>query len=153
LMSAFPTGGIIGSVFGGALSQKIGKRKPIIWVSGILLPIMYLILLNVNTIPLSMIILFMIGGTAMAFPPILFTIPLDMRLSAREVAVAGGLIRTLFPVGATLGPLIVGAIQESSGSLFLGLSIVAPLPITIAIASIFIPETGPRNTTTIPSSI
>lgn len=153
LMSAFPIGGIIGSVSGGALSQKIGKRKPIIWVSGILLPIMYFILLNVDTIPLSMIILLMIGSLAMAFPPILFTIPLDMRLSAREVAVAGGLIRTLFPVGATMGPLIVGAIQESSGSLFLGLSVVAPLPITVAIASIFIPETGPRNKNTIPSSI
>ena len=82
---------------------------------------------------------------AMAVPPIIATIPLDMRLAPREVAVALGLVRTLFPMGATLGPLIVGAIQESTGSLFLGLSIVAPLAFTLYLGGKFLPETGPKG--------
>ena len=82
---------------------------------------------------------------AKAVPPILSTIPLDMRLAPREVAVAIGLMRTLFPMGATLGPLIVGAIQESTGSLFLGLSIVTPLAFTLFLGGKFLPETGSKG--------
>tara|TARA_Y100000590_G_scaffold247409_1_gene277972 strand:- start:5771 stop:6997 length:1227 start_codon:yes stop_codon:yes gene_type:complete len=145
LMSAFPLGGIFGSVLGGALSQKIGRRKPILLFAGLLLPGMYLILLSIDTISIAYLILFAIGALAMSFPPVLFTIPLDMKLSPREVAVAGGLNRTLFPIGATMGPIIVGALQEYSGSLLTGLTIVSPLPITLFIAAIFIPETGPKS--------
>jgi predicted MFS family arabinose efflux permease len=144
LMSAFPVGGIIGAVAGGALSQKIGRRKPILLFAGLLLPIMYIMLLNTNVILLSYLILLIIGVLAMSFPPILFTIPLDMNLAPREVAVAGGLNRTLFPIGATMGPIIVGALEQSSGSLLMGLTVVSPLPITLFIATIFIPETGPK---------
>jgi len=145
LMSAFPLGGMLGSIFGGVVSQKIGRRKPIIWISGIILPLLYITLLNLSDMYSSMVALLFIGAVAMSFPPILFTIPLDMKLSPREVAVAGGLNRTLFPLGATMGPFIVGSIQESSGSLFLGLMLVSPLPITLALASLFIPETGPKG--------
>ena len=144
LMSAFPLGGIFGSVLGGALSQKIGRRKPILLFAGLILPGMYLVLLNIDMILIAYLMLFAIGGLAMSFPPVLFTIPLDMKLSPREVAVAGGLNRTLFPIGATMGPIIVGALQESSGSLLTGLAAVSPLPITLFIAAIFIPETGPK---------
>ena len=143
-MSAFPLGGIFGSVLGGALSQKIGRRKPILLFAGLILPGMYLILLNIDIISIAYLILFVIGALAMSFPPVLFTIPLDMKLSPREVAVAGGLNRTLFPIGATMGPIIVGALQESSGSLLTGLTFVSPLPITLFIAALFIPETGPK---------
>jgi Na+-transporting NADH:ubiquinone oxidoreductase subunit NqrD len=92
-----------------------------------------------------MFLLFGAGIFAMAVPPILSTIPLDMRLPPREVAVALGLIRTLFPMGATLGPLLVGAIQESTDSLFLGLAIVSPMAFTLFLGGKFLPETGTRH--------
>jgi Na+-transporting NADH:ubiquinone oxidoreductase subunit NqrD len=65
-----------------------------------------------------------------------------MRLAPREVAVALGLMRTLFPLGATIGPMVVGTIQEGTGSLFLGLSVVTPLAFTLFLGGIFLPETG-----------
>ena len=145
LMAAFPVGGILGSLSAGTLSQLIGKRKPFVWVPGLFLPAIYFALLMVNSVPLSAILLFGAGMCAMAVPPILSTIPLDMRLAPREVAVAIGLMRTLFPMGATLGPLIVGAIQESTGSLFLGLSIVTPLAFTLFLGGKFLPETGSKG--------
>jgi len=145
LMAAFPVGGILGSLSAGTLSQLIGKRKPFVWVPGLFLPAIYFALLMVNSLPLAAILLFGAGMCAMAVPPILSTIPLDMRLAPREVAVAIGLMRTLFPMGATLGPLIVGAIQESTGSLFLGLSIVTPLAFTLFLGGKFLPETGSKG--------
>jgi MFS family permease len=143
LMAAFPVGGILGSLIAGPLSQLTGRRKPFVWVSGLFLPGLYFGMLLVDSVPLAMLLLLGAGFFAMMVPPILATIPLDMRLAPREVAVALGLIRTLFPMGATLGPLIVGAIQESTGSLFLGLAVVAPLAFTLFLGGKLLPETGP----------
>ena len=151
LMAAFPLGGMLGSLSSGALSQLIGKRKPFVWVPGLFLPVIWFALLLVNSVPLAAVLLLGAGICAMAVPPILSTIPLDMRLAPREVAVALGLMRTLFPMGATLGPLIVGAIQESTGSLFLGLAVTAPLAFTLFLGGIFLPETGSRRRDPVPS--
>ena len=145
LMASFPVGGILGSLSAGPLSQLIGRRKPFVWVSGLFLPVIYLALLWVNSVPQATLLLLWAGFFAMTVPPILSTIPFDMQLAPREVAVALGLMRTLFPIGATLGPLFVGAIQESTGSLFLGLAIVAPLAFTLFLGGRLLPETGSRR--------
>ena len=78
----------------------------------------------------------------MAVPPVLATIPLDMRLHPRQVAVSLGLTRTLFPVSATLGTMFVGIVQQNTESLLLGLAIVSPMPITLFLCGIMLPETG-----------
>ena len=70
---------------------------------------------------------------------------MDLRLPHREVAVAQGLMRTLFPFSAMWGPLFVGLMQEGTGSLFIGLAIVAPLNITLFINGMLMPETGIRG--------
>lgn len=144
LMGLFPMGSILGSLLAGPLSQWVGRRKPFVWVPGLLLPLIYWSLLRVDGIPLLMALLFAGGALAMAVPPILATIPLDMKLPPREVAVALGLIRTLFPLGATLGALLVGVVQESTGSLLLGLSLMAPMALSLFVGGIFLAETGPK---------
>lgn len=145
LMGVFPVGATLGTLVAGPLSQMVGRRKPFIWVPGLLLPTSYILLLQMNSLPLSMLFLFTAGFGAMTVPPILATIPMDMRLPHREVAVAQGLIRTLFPFSAMWGPLFVGLMEERTGSLYLGLMIVAPLAITLFIAGILLPETGAKG--------
>ena len=145
LMSAFPMGGICGTLASGPLSQWAGRRKPFIWVPGIVLPISYILLLQATSVPLAALFLFSAGVAAMAVPPVLFTIPMDMRLPHREVAVAQGLMRTLFPFSAMWGPLFVGLMEESTGSLFIGLMIVAPLNVTLLVNGLLMPETGIRG--------
>ena len=145
LMAAFPVGGILGSMFAGAISEVIGRRKPFIWIPGLFLPATYYGLIMVDSVPLAAILLLVAGIGAMAVPPILATVPLDMQLPPREVAVSLGLVRTLFPLGATMGPLIVGIVQESTGSLFLGLAIVSPMAFSLFLGGKFLPETGRRG--------
>lgn len=145
LMGAFPIGGIAGSMAAGILSGMIGRRKPFIWVPGLVLPPTYLALLMVDSYLAAYALLFVAGMCAMAVPPILATIPLDMRLPPREVAVTLGLVRTLFPIGATMGPLLVGFILEDTGSLFLGLALASPMALTLLVGGRFIPETGGRG--------
>ena len=145
LMGVFPVGATLGTLMAGPLSQMVGRRKPFIWVPGILLPTSYILLLQMNNIPLSMLFLFTAGFGAMTVPPILATIPMDMRLPHREVAVAQGLIRTLFPFSAMWGPLFVGLMEERTGSLYMGLMIVAPLAVTLFLAGVLLPETGAKG--------
>ena len=145
LMAAFPIGGIVGSVFGGALSTFIGRRKPFIWLPGLILPAAYIGLLMMDSFAPAFLLLFVAGMCAMAVPPILATIPLDMNLPPREVAVALGLVRTLFPLGATTGPLLVGLLQETTGSLFIGLCVLSPMALTLLVGGRMLPETGSRG--------
>ena len=145
LMGVFPVGATLGTLAAGPLSQMVGRRKPFIWVPGLLLPASYVLLLQMNNLPLSMLFLFTAGVGAMTVPPILATIPMDMRLPYREVAVAQGLIRTLFPFSAMWGPLFVGLLEERTGSLYLGLMIVAPMAITLFIGGMLLPETGAKG--------
>ena len=145
LMSAFPVGGVVGTLASGPLSQWAGRRKPFIVVPGLMLPVAYSLLLQADSVPFAALVLFTIGLTAMGTAPILFTIPMDLRLPHREVAVAQGLMRTLFPFSAMWGPLFVGLMQEGTGSLFIGLAIVAPLNITLFINGMLMPETGIRG--------
>ncbi len=145
LMSAFPVGGIVGTLASGPLSQWAGRRKPFIWVPGLVLPASYILLLQASSLPVATLCLFSAGVAAMAVPPVIFTIPMDMRLPHREVAVAQGLMRTLFPFSAMWGPLFVGLMQEATGSLFIGLMIVAPLNITLFVNGVLMPETGVRG--------
>ena len=114
-MGLFSVGAMVGSLAAGPLSQMIGRRKPFIWVPGLVLPVCYIALLQVDSVTYAMMLLFLAGVCAMAVPPIIATIPLDMRLPPREVAVAIGLTRTLFPFSATIGPLVVGAIAGNHG--------------------------------------
>ena len=145
IMSLYPIGGIIGSITAGPLSQAIGRRKPFIWIGGIALPILYTAMLWVDSGLVLATLMFCAGVFSMVVPPTLTNIAFDLELPPRELSVALALMRTLFPVGATIGPVFVGILAEVTGSLFLGLSIVAPLAATLFIAGIFLPETGPKG--------
>ena len=145
LMSLFPVGGVVGSLVSGPLSQALGRRKPFVWGPGLVLPIVFTMLLHVDYLPVIGLLLMVAGFSVMVVAPVLFTMPLDMGLKPREVAVAFGLMRTLFPVGATVGPIFVGLMLQATGSLYLGLSIVAPLSISLFFGGMRLPETGPKG--------
>ena len=144
-MGLFSMGAMVGSLAAGPLSQMTGRRKPFIWAPGLILPLCYIALLQVDTVTFAMALLFVAGICAMAVPPVIATVPLDMQLPPREVAVAIGLTRTLFPFSATIGPLVVGAIAGVTGSLFIGLLVVSPMAITLFIGGKLMPETGPKG--------
>ena len=145
LFSLYPVGGIVGSFSAGFVSERIRRRKPIIWFSGLVLPLLYMVLLiTPNPVALGAA-LFSAGVFAFIVIPIVMAIPFDMELQPREVALATGLTRTFTPLGATLGPILVGTVQQLSDSLTLGLAVVVPLPLFMALCGLLIPETSPHR--------
>ncbi len=145
LMMLFPAGGIAASFLAGPLSDLAGRRKPFLWVPGLLLPPIYIALYTTEIAVVAGILLLVAGWNAMIWVPIIRTIPFDLHLSPRETAVATGLGMTVLPIVGAMGPPLVGAIQEATGSLQLGLLSIVGFPLTLVVGGLLIPETSPRR--------
>ena len=145
LMMLFPAGGIAASFLAGPLSDLAGRRKPFLWVPGLLLPPIYIALYTTEIAVVAGILLLVAGWNAMIWVPIIRTIPFDLHLSPRETAVATGLGMTVLPIVGAMGPPLVGAIQEVTDSLQLGLLSIVGFPLTLVVGGLLIPETSPRR--------
>ena len=144
-MMLFPAGGIAASFLAGPLSDLAGRRKPFLWVPGLLLPPIYIALYTTEIAVVAGILLLVAGWNAMIWVPIIRIIPFDLHLSPRETAVATGLGMTVLPIVGAMGPPLVGAIQEATGSLQLGLLSIVGFPLTLVVGGLLIPETSPRR--------
>lgn len=165
LFSAFPIGGTIGSLSVGPLSNFFRRRKPFIFVQGFIMPVLYLTILSLgpdnpllswlpdsflssNSWTLALLPFLVIQGMmTSSVVPMIMTVPFDMQFRPREVAVAVGLIRTITPLGSTIGPILAGALQEGTGSLATALFIVLPVSVTVGLIGILLPESHPSRRT------
>ncbi len=143
LLSLFAVGGIVGSFASGFISNLWRRRKPLIWSAGLALPLLYLGLLVFDAPLLLAVLLFGAGLFAFISGPIIVTIPFDLKMEPKEIAIAIALARTLTPLAAAAGPFLAGAVQQFTGSLTLGLLIAVPFPLTLLVAGLLIPETSP----------
>ncbi|PZC49775.1 MAG: putative arabinose efflux permease, MFS family [Chloroflexi bacterium] len=146
LMILFPLGGIAAAFLAGPLSNLLRRRKPFLWLAGILLPPIYVALFTTHLPALAGILLLVAGWNAQVWVPIIRTIPFDLRLAPRETAVATGLSMTILPIVGAMGAPLVGAIQQLSGSLQIGLLSIVAFPLTLLIGGLLIPETYPYHT-------
>lgn len=143
ILSAVPIGGLIASLSSGFLSDRLGRRKPFIWSAGLALPPLYLLL--VSPVPEFALWPIAFGVGYFAFAPfgIVQTLPFEMPgLTPREVAVGQSLVLTLATVGPLTAPVIAGLVA-SRLDYKAGILAVAILPVTFALACLFLPETGP----------
>lgn len=143
LMTLFPAGSIAAAFLAGPLSNLLRQRKPLLWVPGILLPPLYVALFTTHLPVLAGILLLAAGWNAQIWVPIIRTIPFDLRLAPRETAIATGLSMTLLPIVGAVGPPLVGAVQQLSGSLQIGLLSIVAFPLTLLVGGLIIPETSP----------
>ncbi len=148
----FSVGAMIGSFSAGYLSNRIGRRKPLIFIPGFVMPVVYLGILSTTPIAWAPLLL-VLGFMTSIVVPMVLTFPFDLGLAPREVAIGVGLVRTVTPLGSSLGPPLVGVLQESTGSLEAALFWVLPASVTVGVIGLTLPETSPlRRRTTARSS-
>ena len=140
----FSIGATIGSFSAGYISNRIGRRKPMIFIPGFIMPIGYIAVLTVTPAAWAPLLVILGFATSVVVPMVL-TFPFDLGLAPREVAVAVGLIRTITPLGSTIGPPLVGVLQETTGSLETALMWVLPLSFTVGVIGLLLPETSPMR--------
>lgn len=133
----------IGSLLGGFLSIKLGRRKPAIWLSGLLLPFVTLGILFSRSFAM-LAFLWLMWGIVELYVPVISTIPFELPgIKPREVPVASAFVVSVFTAGAGLGPLLGGYLASMLGSLERALAMICVFPILLFITGLMIKETGP----------
>ncbi|MEZ4553166.1 MAG: MFS transporter [Dehalococcoidia bacterium] len=138
-------GGLAVNLAAGMISDRLGRRKPLIWPAGIALPFLWFLMLS----PLPPVGLGVVGFFVGAFAwmpfPIVQTIPLEIPgLSPSDRAVGQALQFTLQTSGLLVAPIAVGAVAGATGSYHTALMPLIVLPSLFAICMLFFPETGPK---------
>ena len=137
--------GTAACIFGGIVSTRIGLRRPFIIIPGIFMGISAISALSFNNPALISLTVACFGVFCNLQTPTLFTIPMELKNSSPRTGV---LIINAMQVGGTLGafigPLIVGYLADATGSYLPGFIICAVVSLSLLVAGLLLPETGPK---------
>jgi MFS family permease len=133
----------LGSLLGGLISMRLGRRRPVLWLSGLILPFITLGILFSHSFT-AMALLWFFWGVAELYFPVIITIPYELSgIKPQEVAIASGVVFAVYTGGSGLGPLIGGYLAAALGSLQQALVIICVFPLLLFITGLIIKETGP----------
>jgi MFS family permease len=146
ITAIIPFGGLLINATAGYVSDRIGRRKPLIWPSGVALPILWFLMLAPLP-PIALMGVAVVLGVFVFAPfPSLQAIPLEIPgLSPSERAIGQALQFTISTVGMLLAPIMVSAVVDATGSYRTGLFPLLFLPTLFIWATIFLPETGTKS--------
>jgi MFS family permease len=143
-------GGAFSSITGlavGILVSRFGRKRQVLLVSGVILAGTSPALLWVSSYPVLFLV-FMLQSVGWSFFPIIMTIPYELpKIRPREVAVVTAAVYTIVWIGAFVGPILAGAVQEVTGSLRMGLLVTGLAPSTLIVPAILLPRAWDRAPT------
>ena len=123
------------------ISDKIGLRKPVIWVPAIILALGALGA-NYISVTLGWFLMTVVGFMCGSFS-ILLALPVE--LAPREyVGTASGMMLTIGYLGGLIGPWLAGYIIEATGTLDLVFFILFGVALAMAVMAFLVTETGAR---------
>ncbi len=124
----------------GVLVSRTGKKRPLLFISGILMGLSYAGMLYTGSF-FNLSMLSIANGLSVTIFPIIFTIPFELPgIKPREVAVASALIRSIMMSGAIIGPVLTGALQQAFGDLRLALTVACIASVTMPVAALLLPR-------------
>ena len=158
-LSLYFAGFAVGCLLIGSLSDRLGRRKPVLFGSGLVLCGFWALLLSAVSMPLTLsYTLFASMGVATAGFVLTWACAKEVNppsLSGMSTSVtnmggflAGALIQPVVGVVMDLGwdgTIVNGVRQYSEQSFLLGISLIATLALIGTLASLFVHETGCRN--------
>ncbi len=142
----FKATGIPAVIIGGILPMRLGRRKPLIVVSGLMVGIMGLATFIVNNPAVIFTALAIYGFFGVLYMPVIYTIPMElpgMTPETGSLVLAVALSAGYF--GGFMGPVIVGYLADFTGSYLAGFLICCALSFSLLIGGLLLPETGPRG--------
>ncbi|MEE9247821.1 MAG: MFS transporter [Dehalococcoidia bacterium] len=136
------SGGIsaVAGVGVGVLVSRVGKKRLILWLTGILLAGTQMGMLWTGSY-MALVLIFLANGLAWTFFPITMTIPFELpRIKPRELAVAVTFMETAIWVGSFIGPLLTGALQQTTGDLRTALMVAFTSALSMSLAAMMLPR-------------
>jgi MFS family permease len=145
ITAVIPFGGLLINATAGYVSDRIGKRKPLIWPAGVALPVLWFLMLAPLPAPALIAVAVVLGVFVFMPFPSLQSMPLEIPgLSPAERAIGQALQFTISTVGMLLGPILVSNVVDATGSYRTGLLPLLFLPTLFIFATWFLPETGTK---------
>ncbi|MDM7998465.1 MAG: MFS transporter [Dehalococcoidia bacterium] len=134
----------VGSILGGWLTMRLGRRKPLLMVSGLMLPLVTMGVLFSRSFPV-LASLWFVWGLVELYYPVTMTIPYELPgIKPQGVVLATALVVTVVTAGSGLGPLLAGYVAGAIG-LEKALLVTCFFPLLLFASGLLIAETGPRG--------
>ena len=118
--------------------KGVRGRAPILALAGIIMASTYCAMTITGSY--SLLILFaVLNGIGWGFFPILYMVPFHLKgVQPREIAIAVAVVMSMAHLGSSVGPTLVGYMQEYLGSLQLSMRIVSLAPLTLVIEAVLL---------------
>jgi ACS family glucarate transporter-like MFS transporter len=141
----FLLAGIPASIIGGILPARLGFRKPIIVVSGLMLGLVAVTCFLFNSPFVIFPALIFYGFFAVVYMPAVFTLPMELSgMTPQGGSIALSFALAAGNLGGFICPVIVGYLVDFTGSYLPGFFICCGLSLSLLIGGLLLPETGPR---------
>jgi MFS family permease len=139
----FPLMGIPGNIVGGIFSDRLGRKKPILLISGVLGALFFGLFIFVVQTPLVWIVTVAAGWFMFFFiGPLLSTLPGIPEIGPGRSGAAWGVVMIVSSVGAFISPIVMGQIRMVTGSYSLGFVLAAAFGAMLIVPGVFGRETG-----------
>ena len=136
--------GIVISIVGGILPQRLGRRKPFLIIPGVFMGLTALCAVLFNNMAVIIIMIFLFGIFSGLQIPTLYTMPFELpNATPRSGVVVMFALQCGGNFGAFLDLLITGYLADLTGSYLPGFIICAILSLSLLVAGLLLPETGP----------
>jgi len=146
ISTMLPLVGVIGNLAGGALSDRLGRRKPIILITGILGALSYALFIFVIQTPIVWIVAAATGWFMYFYiGPLLSVLPGIPEIGPSRSGAAWGMVMTVCSVAGFISPILMGQIRMVTGSYTLGFVVAAAFGAMLVVPGVFGRETGRKG--------
>jgi CP family cyanate transporter-like MFS transporter len=146
IVAVLPIVGIFSTIFGGILSAKVGLRRPFLIFPGIIFAVASLGVVFFDYLPLIYLSVIVMGIAGWIYLPSIFTIPMELGgMTAEKVGVMTAATLAVGNFASFLSPILVGFTVDLFGSYSPAFTFLAIGSLTVVIAGVLLPETGPKG--------
>ena len=129
-----------GGIAVGFAVSRVGRKKTVLWLSGLLAAGSSILMLHVSAVGYLMV-LGALNGMAWTLFPVVMTIPFELKnIKPREIAVTMGLLTTAMWVGGVIGPVLAGYIQGVTDDLGLALTVTSLCALVMTASGLLLPR-------------
>ena len=145
----FALAGAPANIIGGVVTTVVGRRRPIIIWSGLLIGAAGMTTMYAPVGILLFLAVLTSGFLHWIYEPSLFTIPIELPRTNPEQA--GAIWAAILAAGngsSFIAPIIAGFIIDETGSFVIGIAVICVTSFTLFVAGVLLPETGPGRLNT-----
>lgn len=144
ITSILVAGRFVGTVSIPPISDRLGVRRPMIMLCGVLATLGSVgLLVSGRLVWATILVVFIIGTGLGGVSPLMRALPIELEgIGPRLTATATGLIYAIGEIGGFLGPFLVGALQDITGTYTAGFALLASGGVIIIAAGAKMSEPG-----------